>query len=320
MHIPILPLNALRAFEASARHLSLSRAAAELHVTPSALSHQIKSLEDILGRKLFTRKVRAIELTAAGKLLYPGLQTGFTHIREAVAGLQPQGDSRILVISTPPGFTAKWLAPRLYRFATMYPDIDARVSSSMANADFTSDGVDVAIRNLPANHVATKELAAEKLIEIALLPVCSPKLMATHGPLDAAALLGRLPLIHDETFADRLEIPGWCEWLDMEGIGNVDLGRGLRFNSADHALDAAVQGAGILLAHNVLAYDDLQTGRLVQPFGLTLPTGRAYHLVYPRGAGETAKLAAFRQWFRQEVVAMLDHLVTPTAGALAAGR
>ena len=307
MYLSVLPLNALRAFEASARHLSLSKAAAELHVTPSALSHQIKSLEEILGRKLFTRKVRAIELTATGKLLYPGLQTGFTHIRDAVEGLQPKTDSRILVISTPPGFTAKWLAPRLYRFATMYPDIDARVSSSMANADFVTDGVDIAIRNMAADHVATEELAADKLIDITLLPVCSPKLIAEHGPIESAAMLGRLPLIHDETFADRAEIPGWQDWLRIEGVEDVELDRGLRFNSADHALDAAVQGAGILLAHYVLAYDDLQTGRLVQPFSLTLPTGRAYHLVYPRHTGETAKVAAFRTWFYQEVDEMRRH-------------
>ena len=115
------PLNALRAFEAAARHLSLTKAAQELHVTAGALSHQIRGLEELLGLKLFERRVRSIALTSAGKQLYPGLQTGFVHIRDAVAGLGDVGDDRVLVISTPPGFTAKWLAPRLYRFSALTP-------------------------------------------------------------------------------------------------------------------------------------------------------------------------------------------------------
>ena len=121
MQKPMPPLNALRAFEVSARHLSLTKASQELNVTPGALSHQIRGLEDMLGIKLFERRVRSIALTAQGKLLYPGLQTGFTQIRDAVAGLDSRGDERVLVISTPPGFTAKWLAPRLYRFASAHP-------------------------------------------------------------------------------------------------------------------------------------------------------------------------------------------------------
>src|SRR4051794_4945382 len=136
MHMPMPPLNALRAFEAAARHLSLTKAAQELHVTAGALSHQIRGLEELLGLKLFERRVRSIALTQAGKQLYPGLQTGFIHIREAVAALSDAGGERAFVISTPPGFTAKWLAPRLYRFSSAYPDIDARVSSSIGNANF----------------------------------------------------------------------------------------------------------------------------------------------------------------------------------------
>src|SRR5450631_1796863 len=146
MHSPMPGLNALRAFEAAARHLSLTKAALELHVTASALSHQIRGLEELLGMQLFVRGVRSIALTSAGKQLYPGLQTGFTNIRDAVAGLRPAGDEHILVISTPPGLTAKWLAPRLYRFSSAHPEIDARVSSSLAATNFITDGVDVALR------------------------------------------------------------------------------------------------------------------------------------------------------------------------------
>ena len=136
MHSAAPPLNALRAFEAAARHLSLTKAALELNVTPGALSHQIRGLEDHLGLKLFDRGVRSIALTAAGKALHPGLQAGFLHIRDALASLNRLSDARVLVVSTPPGFTSKWLAPRLYRFSIAYPEIDVRVSSSINNAKF----------------------------------------------------------------------------------------------------------------------------------------------------------------------------------------
>src|SRR5262249_49168466 len=147
----IPPLNALRAFEAAARHLSVSKAAQELRVTASALSHQIGGLEELLGLKLFERRVGAIALTPAGALLYPGLRTGFMHIPHALPRLRSASQERVLVISTPPGLTSTWLAPRLYRFATACPEIDVRISSSVANANFTTDGVDIAIRNLPTD-------------------------------------------------------------------------------------------------------------------------------------------------------------------------
>src|SRR5215475_14192122 len=152
MHKPMPPLNALRAFEAAARHLSLTRAAAELHVTAGALSHQIRGLEELLGVKL----------------LYPGLQTGFARIREAVEGLDVAGRDRVLVISAPPGFTAKWLVPRLYRFTGAHPEIDVRSSSSTAYADFTTDGVDVAVRNLRIGAKVDPALVSEWLIDVSV--------------------------------------------------------------------------------------------------------------------------------------------------------
>src|SRR5499425_1454668 len=157
------PLSALRAFEAAARHLSLTKAAQELGVTPGALSHQIRGLEQLLGFTLFKRGVRSIALTPKGKQLYPDLQTGFGHLREAVAALMDADAERVLVISTSPGFTSKWLAPRLYRFSIAYPEIDVRVSSSVTNANFTTDGVDIALRNLPSNDRGDSTLTIEKL-------------------------------------------------------------------------------------------------------------------------------------------------------------
>ena len=251
MHTPMPPLNALRAFEAAARHLSLTRAAQELHVTAGALSHQIRGLEDLLGRKLFERRVRSIALTPAGKLLYPGLQTGFARIQEAVAGLGAVGDQRVLVISTPPGFTAKWLAPRLYRFAGAHPEIDVRVSSSFGYANFTADGIDVALRNLVRDAAPDPALVIEKLVEVSLVPVCSPRLVRAHGPFAGPAALARVPLIHDDTLAGRARGADLGRLVRAAGVEGVDVSRGLRFNSTDHALDAAGEGAGVLLAHDL---------------------------------------------------------------------
>ena len=193
------PLNALRAFEAAARHLSLTRAAQELNVSPGAVSHQIRALEALLGIELFERRVRAIALTPAAKMLYPGLQSGFLQIQEAVASLRQVANERVLVVSTPPGLTAKWLAARLYRFASGHPEIEVRISSSLANANFTTDGVDVAVRNLAVRSGDDRALLVERLAELSLMPVCSPRLYEQHGSPRTAKALARLPLIHDNS-------------------------------------------------------------------------------------------------------------------------
>lgn len=311
MHTDTLPLNGLRAFEAAARHLSLTRAAAELHVSPSALSHQIRGLEDLIGHKLFERRVRAIALTPAGRALQPGLQAGFAAIRDAVAELRRgAAASRILVVSTPPGLTAKWLAPRLYRFSQAYPDIDVRISSTLTNADFVTDGVDMAIRNTAIGQAAPPGLVSEELFAFSMTPVCSPGLLAKHGPFEGPQALRRLPLIHDETLMGRAQVPGWGDWLTAAGVAGVDVGRGLRFSSADHALDAAIEGAGMLLAYDILAHDDLRTGRLVQPFDLVIPVHRGFHLVYPQGSSTRPNLVAFRAWVSAEMAAMTPASVT----------
>lgn len=304
MHMPMPPLNALRAFEAAARHLSLTRAALELNVTTGALSHQIRGLEDMLGVKLFERRVRSIALTPSGKQLYPGLQTGFIHIREALAELSPAGDQHVLVISTAPGLTAKWLAPRLYRFSQAHPEIDARVSSSPGNANFRTDGVDVALRNLSADAGDDPELVIERLIDNCLVPVCSPGLIEARGPFATPESLRTVPLIHDDSLARRVEIPTWAEWFKAAGVSGVDVSRGLRFSSADHAIEATLEGAGILLASDILAYDALRSGRLVIPFQLALPSGRAYYFVCPRKRQDRPNVCAFRNWVRQEAAAL----------------
>jgi LysR family glycine cleavage system transcriptional activator len=304
MQKPLPPLNALRAFEAAARHLSLTKAALELHVTAGALSHQIRGLEDLLGLKLFERRVRSLVLTPAGERLYPGLQLGFMHIRDAIAGLSEAQGENVLVVSTPPGFTSKWLVPRLYRFSSAHPTIDTRVSSTLVLANFTTDGVDIAVRNLPADAGPKPGLAVEKLMDISFVPVCTPGLIERHGTLRAPSALKGIPLIHDDSFAHPSGTPKWSEWFQEARLNGADVSRGLHFNSSDHALEAAIEEAGMLLAPDVLAYDDLRTGRLVTAADLFLHSGRAYYFVCAKAREFHPKIAAFRNWIKQEAAAM----------------
>lgn len=301
------PLNALRAFEATARHLSFSRAADELHVTPAALSHQIKGLEEFLGVKLFNRKPRAIELTDAGRTLYPGTHQAFGQLRQAVQSLERIRNDKVLVISAPPGFTAKWLAPRLHRFLTANPDIDARISSTSLFVDFDADAVDISIRNSAGPF---PELHAEKLVDICTIAVASPTLIEQIGGIEKPEDLLKATLIFDESVQQLPNVPYWPEWFAAAGMPDVEIARKLQFNSADHALEAAVEGAGILLCYRTLAYDDLRVGRLIAPFELTLPSPRAFWVVCPDGTETRPKVQAFRDWLRAEFDKMIEDCET----------
>jgi LysR family glycine cleavage system transcriptional activator len=296
MRRPLPPLNALKAFEATARHLSFSKAAEELHVTPAALSHQIRGLEDRLGLKLFHRRARGIELTEPARLIYPGIRTGFEAIREAVERLGRGRDERVLVVSCTPGLTATWLVPRLYRFLARHTGIEVRISASAAFADLATDGVDVGIRLSSGAH---PELYVEKLSDEWLLPLCSPRLLDGERPLRSPRDLRHFPLI-------QVDLPGlvptWADWMRMAGVEGVDTARGMRLNVADHALDAASEGLGVVLAYKMVAARDIALGRLVVPFGpeIAVP-GRAYHLVCARGQERHAAIKAFRDWVVAEI-------------------
>jgi LysR family glycine cleavage system transcriptional activator len=287
----------LRAFEAIARHLSFAKAAAELHVTPAALSHQIKGLEELLGVGLFHRRPRAIELTDAGEMLYPGLHAGFESVRDAVARLDRVRDDRFLVISATPGLTAKWLVPRLWKFLTLHPEVDTRLAASLSLADFTYDGVDVAIRLSNGHH---PDLHVEKLFDDAVLPVCSPRLI--EAGLRRVEDLARFSLIHYDIPMSAPHPPLWSDWLKVAHADGIDATRGLRFNVADHALDAAVASAGVSLSYKLIASDDVHAGRLVIPFGPQLPISAwAYHFVCPKGHEVRPKVRAFRDWLFSEI-------------------
>jgi LysR family glycine cleavage system transcriptional activator len=293
---PLPPLNALRAFEATARHLSFSKAAEELHVTPAALSHQIRGLEDLLGLKLFIRRARSIELTEAARLIHPGIRSGFESLRVAIDQLDRGRRERVLVVSSTPGLTAKWLVPRLYRFLDQHPDIDTRITASVGYANFDTDGVDIGIRLTSGVH---PDLYVEKLSDEWLLPLCSPRLLEADPPLRGPADLPRFNLI-------QIDLPGvvptWEDWMQMAGIGGIDTRRGLRLNVADHALDAASEGAGVVLGYKVVASRDIGLGRLVAPFGPEIPVpGRSYYFVCPKGDEKRLAIKAFRNWVFAEI-------------------
>lgn len=300
------PLNALRAFEAAARHLSFSQAAEELHVTPTAISHQIKGLEEHLGVPLFHRLNRGLALTEAGQAALPKLQEGFACLAEAVRTMQGPGRENPLTVWVAPSFAAKWLVPRLQRFAVLHPDVDLRVSASDSQIDSAAapgsvldglhrEGVDVAIR---FGHGEYPGCRVDKLFAVAVLPLCSPRLLEGKHPLREPADLRHHALIHDDTaYPDR---PDWEAWLEAAGVEGVDASRGLHFNHVSLAMEAAADGHGVVLSLMPLAAEDLAAGRLVVPFEFSLPVPYAYYVVCPEETAEQPEIAAFREWLLTE--------------------
>lgn len=290
-------LNALRAFEAAARHLSFTKAAGELGVTPAAVSHQIRQLEDYLGIPLFRRKTRAVLLTEAGQACLPTLREGFDRLAEAVSILQAVDRAGILNVSVAPSFAGKWLLPRIEGFTARHPEIDVRIAANVALADFRADQVDVAIR---FGGGAYPGLATDKLFSESVTPMCSPALLVGDRTLRSPADLKHHTLVHDDSAYVIGPTPDWRMWLKLFGVVDVDAGRGLRFSHAEHALQAAIDGLGVVLGRRSLAGADLAAGRLVRPFALSLPIEFAYYLVRPAWGDERPKVAAFRDWILAE--------------------
>ncbi|MSP66948.1 MAG: transcriptional regulator GcvA [Alphaproteobacteria bacterium] len=302
------PLNALRAFEAAARHLSVTKAADELSVTPAAVSHQVKALEDYLGVKLFRRGKRQLLLTEAGQGSLPDLRASFDRIALAMERIRRRPGSGILTVSTTPVFGAKWLVPRLDRFREEQPEIDVLLSATMQIVDFGKEEVDIAVRYGTGNYPG---LQVERLLSDQIYPVCSPRLLEGRHPLRVPADLGHHTLLHDENPHD-VSIPNWRMWLLAAGVSGVDATRGPRFDNPSLTLEAAVDGHGVALGRHVLVAGDLAAGRLVKPFSLAFPVAFAYFIVYPEAAGRDPKVVAFRDWLMAEASGRnVRHLVAP---------
>jgi LysR family glycine cleavage system transcriptional activator len=285
------PLNAARAFEAAARHLSFTRAAAELFVTQAAISHQVKALEEHLGLKLFRRLPRRVLLTDEGQRYARALTDAFTRLADATARLHAPVQRRILTVSVLPSFAARWLVPRLGRFRAQHPNIDVRLAPQTEPADFAHDDVDIGIRFGLGRYPG---LRTDRLLGDETFPVCSPRLCRGRRALRSAADLRHHVLLHDERHDE------WRAWLLAAGVTDVDATRGPIFTDASMLVQAAVEGQGVALARRVLAEEELARGNLVRPFALSLPSARAYFVVAPRATAEQPKNRVFRDWLLEE--------------------
>ena len=281
------PLAALRAFEAAARRLSFRGAADELGVTATAVSHQVRLLEQTLGVRLFHRETRRVRLTAEGAVLLPVLRDGFDAFADAVGRVRGRRSAGILTLSAPTAFVAKWLVPRLADFRAAHPGCDLRLHASDSLADFARDGVDVAVRYGPGPY---PDLCARRLVVDRVAPACSPRLSVR-----SEADLASHPLLHFEWPHLTDETPTWPAWLRRAGIADVDGGAGIRFSDEGHVVQAAIAGQGIALLSVVLAADDLASGALVQPFGPVLDAD-PYWVVHPRHPARAGDVERLVDW------------------------
>ncbi len=296
----IYPLNSLRAFEASARHMSFVKAAEELYVTPAAISHHIKRLEEYLGMLLFRRLPHELLLEERGKVLMSELREVFLRLDKTMERALVSDPRSTLTISADPMFTVKLLVPWLYKFNALYPDINVRISSSFGEIDFQRDNIDAAILFGQGKYPGLKTV---KLFEESVTPMCNPRSLKgeSHSSLQNLDDLRHHVLLHDDSLSKfDLASPNWASWLKSAGAEHIDISQGPRFSQPDHALQAAIDGAGVVLGWCCLAANDIAAGRLEQPFNLVLPLGLAFHLVYPEAYANKPEIIAFRDWLMEE--------------------
>jgi LysR family glycine cleavage system transcriptional activator len=294
-------LNALRAFWAAARHGSFVAAAEELHVTPSAVSLQVRQLEDELGQKLFERTPRGLTLTADGAQILPGVNDAFARLQETLIDDPLDVDQQTLTLSVAPSFATKWLLPRLDSFCTQHPAFDVRVMATHELTDFAKENIDLAIRYGRGGYAG---VASELLMRESVFPVCAPRLLESHADADLRHLLRTLPLLHDDSPDQDETCPDWKSWFKAAGILDVETQRGSRFNQSIFVLEAAANGLGVALAKSSLVQQDLASNRLVRLGHDDVPIEFAYFLVYPPERNKRPVIAAFRKWIQTEIA---DH-------------
>jgi LysR family glycine cleavage system transcriptional activator len=283
-------LNGLRAFEAAARHLSFTLAASELNVTQTAISHQIRRLEEELGIRLFVRQNRALALTPEARDYLPGVRAAFNDLRLATDRLLRKDDDKVLTVSTLASLAAKWLLPRLTDFQEHHPGIDVRITTSTSLVDFQRDNVDAAIRYGRGQWAG---LRADWLMADELFPVCSPSLLRGDKPLRCPEDLKSHMLLH----TSNANSDDWRLWLTAAGQP-ADIARqpGITFDMIFMTIQAAIDGIGVAMGRTSYVQDDIAKGRLVVPFKIALPADAGFYLVAPEGRREAPKLAAFRDW------------------------
>ena len=305
------PLNALRAFEAAARHLNFSRAADELSVTPGAVSQQIQNLEDYVGAALFKRTPKGLLLTDAAQTALPALREAFDRLAEAASLLTAAVDGRRLTLTAPPSFATKWLVPRLGAFEQAHPVVDVWLSAAIELVDLAAGEVDVAIRYGAGRYPG---LEVTRLFAEAVIPVASPEHLAAR-PLNNPSDLANHILLHDGSPDFDDSCPDWSMWLAARGLRNIDGMRGPRFNQSSLVIEAAVNGRGVALAKRTLAQADLEAGRLVAPLQIATAVDFAYYLVHPKAKGRLPQVKAFVSWIEAEAQAHEAALLAIDNGA-----
>ena len=287
------PLNALRAFEAAARHASFNAAADELFVTPSAVSHQIKSLEQFLDQKLFQRGKRGVELTSSGEKYLTPIRRALDEIDSATRQLLNDPNIGTVTLSVAPAFLTRWLMPRLISFQEQHPDVELRLSASMGNIDFDHSDIDLAVR---FGRGKWPDMSIDFLLGMSVVPVCSPGLLHGKNPLLTPDDMRHHTLIHVSTRMDE-----WRTWLRSAGIDSKGFGKDLRFSSTSLATGAAIEGLGIALADRSLVNKELKRGDLLIPFDISLDTDSAFYLVSPETRPLSFSATLFKSWILEEI-------------------
>ena len=295
-------LNALRAFEASARHQSFSAAAQELNVTPAAIGQLVRGLEDWLGVLLFHRntggKARLV-LTEAALVAVPDIRAGFDRLSLGLEKLKSNAATGVLTVAISPAFAAKWLLPRIDKFQMLYPDTDVRLDTNLKPVDFISNGIDIGVRY---GEGTWDGLIAKKLMAEEVFPVCSPAFLNEHQDLLQSPInLLKLPLIHDLSVDRHAGFATWNTWFQYNQITQERMQRGLKINNSAAVLQTAIDGQGVALARSVMADDDLKAGRLLRLYPeMKCSSTLAYYIVYRKECQTLPKLIAFRDWLIDE--------------------
>ncbi len=289
----------LKAFEAAGRHLNFTRAAEELHVTPAAVSHQIKEFEDQLGQRLFERTSRAMRLTPAGEILHEAVKEALEGLTRALARMQRARNANRLKVSASTSIAAKWLVPRLDDYMKIAPGTEVQLDVSDRVRDFVQDDIDLAIRFGNGHYPGSR---SDRLFDNTIFPVCSPALVTSKNPLKHPRDLMQHRLIHVEWSGQGITWPNWRMWMLAAGVEDYNEAGGLYLDNSGLALQAAIDGQGVALGDSSLVSDDLAAGRLVQPFALTIkgPPQFAYHLVSPAERQNDPLVRSFREWILDE--------------------
>lgn len=311
------PLNALRAFEAAARHLSFKKAGDELAVTPTAISHQVKGLEAYLGFALFRRLTRALELTAEGRAMLPKVREGLECFAAAIENTRRHQAGGRLLVSSPPAFASRWLIRHLPGFTASHPEVQLHMSASLQTIDprdsagasglegldVREDETEVFIR---FGHGRYPGCRVDRLFAPAYTAVCSPRLRTGKRPLNTPADLRHHALLHDDTVPELMGRPTWAEWFEIAGISGIDPEAGTHFSDLGLVLSAAVDGVGVALASKPLVEAEVAAGRLVVPFDLVIRRPQAYFLVVPEAVAERPLVRMFRAWLLDEAAKVVD--------------